>query len=40
MMLGVVDALLLGRLSVEALDAVALANMWGWCDARARHAAS
>lgn len=30
MMLGVVDALLLGRLSVQALDAVALANMWGW----------
>src|SRR5258705_524104 len=30
MMLGVVDTLLLGRLSVEALDAVALANMWGW----------
>src|SRR5258705_11012451 len=30
MMLGVVDALLLGRLSVEALDAAALANMWGW----------
>jgi MATE family multidrug resistance protein len=30
MMLGVVDALLLGRLSVAALDAVALANMWGW----------
>ena len=30
MMLGVVDALLLGRLSVHALDAAALANMWGW----------
>ena len=30
MLLGVVDALLLGRLSVAALDAVALANMWGW----------
>jgi MATE family multidrug resistance protein len=30
MMLGFVDALLLGRLSVAALDAVALANMWGW----------
>ena len=30
MMIGVVDALLLGRLSVEALDAVALANGWGW----------
>ena len=30
MMLGVVDTLLLGRLSVAALDAVALANMWGW----------
>ncbi|MFI5315209.1 MAG: MATE family efflux transporter [Myxococcota bacterium] len=30
MMLGVVDALLLGRLSVAALDAAALANMWGW----------
>ncbi len=30
MLLGVVDTLLLGRLSVEALDAVALATMWGW----------
>jgi MATE family multidrug resistance protein len=30
MMLGVVDALLLGRLSVEALAAVSLANMWSW----------
>jgi len=30
MMLGVVDTLLLGRLSVAALDAVALANMYGW----------
>ena len=30
MMLGVVDTLLLGRLSVAALDAAALANMWGW----------
>jgi hypothetical protein len=28
-MLGVVDVLLLGRLSA-AIDAVALANMWGW----------
>jgi MATE family multidrug resistance protein len=30
MMLGVVDTLLLGHLSVEALGASALANMWGW----------
>jgi MATE family, multidrug efflux pump len=30
MMLGFVDTLLLGRLSVEALDGAALANMWGW----------
>jgi MATE family multidrug resistance protein len=30
MMLGVVDTLLLGNLSVEALGASALANMWGW----------
>ena len=30
MMLGFVDTLLLGRLSVAALDAVALANMYGW----------
>jgi MATE family multidrug resistance protein len=30
MMLGIVDILLLGRVSVRALDAVALANMWGW----------
>ena len=30
MMLGVVDTLLLGHLSVEALGASALANMWSW----------
>jgi MATE family multidrug resistance protein len=30
MLLGVVDTLLLGHLSVEALGASALANMWGW----------
>jgi MATE family, multidrug efflux pump len=30
MMLGVVDVLLLGRVSVAAIDAVSLANMWGW----------
>ena len=30
MLLGVVDTLLLGHLSVEALGAAALANMWGW----------
>ena len=30
MMLGFVDTLLLGRLSVEALDGAALAQAWGW----------
>jgi MATE family multidrug resistance protein len=30
MMLGVVDTLLLGHVSVEALGASALATMWGW----------
>jgi MATE family multidrug resistance protein len=30
MMLGVVDTLLLGHLSVEMLGAAALGNMWGW----------
>jgi MATE family, multidrug efflux pump len=30
MMLGTVDTLLLGRLSVTALDASALGNQWGW----------
>ena len=30
MMLGVIDVLLLGRVSVAAIDAVSLANMWGW----------
>jgi MATE family, multidrug efflux pump len=30
MMLGIVDVLMLGRVSVAALDASALANQWGW----------
>jgi MATE family multidrug resistance protein len=30
MLTGVVDALLLGRLSVHALDAASLGNQWGW----------